>query len=405
MPELMMQTILSVFACLSLLALAPSCSCIDGKVVVGYFTDWSHYRPGAGSYDIKKIDVCKTPCTHLVYSFAKYDHKKNGLLIEDMAQGLVPILTGCAKEGKTILLAFGGWTYSTAEQLSPLFESEQVIDEFIVNAHKFIKDNNFHGLDMDLEYPGYYQATTKSPGDHDKKMFSYLLKGLKKKFQADKFLLTVAVSANPEVVDVSYEVDVLNLNADWIGLMAYDYYSYRDNKTGLCAPFTNQLGETRPWNVQDSVQYWLDKGLCPDKVVLGMPLYGKSFKLADINSNGIGAPANREPDAGKFTGEVGVLSFQEICIHIEQDDWTEVYLEHVGAYAYNDQGDWVGYDSVESLIEKTKFILEKQLKGAMFWELGFDDFNNQCGCGLYPMLTAFQETLKGRRAKVCPGDD
>ena len=45
-----------------------------------------------------------------------------------------------------------------------------------------------------------------------------------------------------------------------------------------------------------------------------------------------------------------------------------------GPYAY--KGDqWVGYDTIDYVKEKAKYILDNELGGAMFWDLSTDDFN------------------------------
>ena len=40
-----------------------------------------------------------------------------------------------------------------------------------------------------------------------------------------------------------------------------------------------------------TINYWLDNGLEKEKLILGMPFYGQSFKLASANNNGLNAKA------------------------------------------------------------------------------------------------------------------
>ena len=45
-----------------------------------------------------------------------------------------------------------------------------------------------------------------------------------------------------------------------------------------------------------------------------------------------------------------------------------------GPYAYKGN-QWVGYDSIEYVKKKAQYIIDKDLGGAMFWDLSTDDFN------------------------------
>lgn len=61
-----------------------------------------------------------------------------------------------------------------------------------------------------------------------------------------------------------------------------------------------------------SVNYWLDKGASPDKLVVAVPAYGRSFTLINTQNTSIGAPANTSGLAGPFTREPGVLAYYEV---------------------------------------------------------------------------------------------
>lgn len=59
------------------------------------------------------------------------------------------------------------------------------------------------------------------------------------------------------------------------------------------------------------MQQWLQKGAPANKLILGMPTYGRSFTLASSDS-GVGAPATGPGAPGPFTKEAGVLSYYEV---------------------------------------------------------------------------------------------
>ena len=63
------------------------------------------------------------------------------------------------------------------------------------------------------------------------------------------------------------------------------------------------------------MQYWHDGGMPKDKIIIGMPSYGRSFTLADPNNNGLGAPATGAGINGSYTREHGFLAYYEVSFN------------------------------------------------------------------------------------------
>ena len=97
---------------------------------------------------------------------------------------------------------------------------------------------------------------------------------------------------------------------------------------------------------------------------------------------------------GKFTREKGFLSYYEICTKILKDGWTKKWSdEQKVPYAYGDN-EWVGYEDVNSLRIKARYILDKDLAGAMFWSLSLDDFSGAfCNEGKYPLINTVRNEI------------
>ena len=68
-----------------------------------------------------------------------------------------------------------------------------------------------------------------------------------------------------------------------------------------------------------TINYWLDNGLEKDKLILGMPFYGQTFKLANANDNGLNAKAFGGATGGEFTKSEGFLSYYEV-IQVNQTE-------------------------------------------------------------------------------------
>jgi len=63
-----------------------------------------------------------------------------------------------------------------------------------------------------------------------------------------------------------------------------------------------------------AANYWIHRGATPDKVNIGLPLYGRSFTLRDRSVRGVGAAASDAGRAGRFTQENGYLAFYEVTV-------------------------------------------------------------------------------------------
>ena len=65
----------------------------------------------------------------------------------------------------------------------------------------------------------------------------------------------------------------------------------------------------------------------------------------------------------------------------------------MGPYAY--QGDqWVSFDDVASVRQKSEYVKTMELAGAMVWALDLDDFHNRCGHEEYPLLKSINRVLR-----------
>ena len=63
-----------------------------------------------------------------------------------------------------------------------------------------------------------------------------------------------------------------------------------------------------------AVNQWIGLGADSRKLVLGIPNYGRSFKLASSSNWGIGASAGGTAMSGPFTKESGYLGYNEVRI-------------------------------------------------------------------------------------------
>jgi len=95
--------------------------------------------------------------------------------------------------------------------------------------------------------------------------------------------------------------------------MTYDFHGQWEKKTGHVAPlYFHEEDDFYYFNANYSVNYWIQQGADRKKIVMGMPLYGQSFTLANPNEHGLNAPSVGGGTAGEFTRASGFLSYYEV---------------------------------------------------------------------------------------------
>jgi len=370
-----------------------------GMKVVCYFTNWAWYRPGLGKYVPEDIDP--DLCTHINYGFAVLDKVKLIIKIHDswadVDNEFFKRVAAMKKKGSKVLLALGGWNDSLGDHYHRLVKSKSARKNFIEEALKFIQKYDFDGLDLDWEYPVCWQTKCRDDAKSDKQDFLSLVIELKDVFKPHGLMVTAALSPNPKIIDLAYDLKELNKHLDLFNIMTYDYYGAWDKQTGHHSPLKHHPNHTHPeFSAETTMRHYAEGGVDKSKLVMGMPTYGRMFTVKDQSENFIGAKASAG-NAGEFTRSPGFTSYYEICRYIQKDGYKVVRDEEnrMGPYAFKGN-QWVGYEDVESIRVKSEYIQKEGYGGGMIWALDLDDFNGFfCGQGRYPLLSEINRVLRG----------
>ncbi|XP_057871267.1 nod factor hydrolase protein 1 isoform X2 [Cryptomeria japonica] len=308
--------------------------------------------------------------SHILYAFA--DMNEQTFQVEE--QDLMGEFTTTVQQKnpcvKTLISIGGGGSNSTAFALMATNPIRRAV--FIKSAIALARRHAFHGLDLDWEFPS---NTTEM--ENLGKLFSEWRHAINLESRSSgrpPLLLSAAVYyAHSFVVygeHRSYPSASIAQNLDWVNVMCFDYHgSWDTSATGAHAALYDSSS-----NISTSygISSWVESGIPPEKVVMGMPLYGKSWVLKSQNQTGIGAPAVAAGPKQNLSDESGIMFYSEITDFIRDTHATEVFdTESVSTYCYVGEL-WVGYDNQDSVAAKVKFAKQKGLLGYFFWAISQD---------------------------------
>nr|XP_031831642.1 acidic mammalian chitinase-like [Nomia melanderi] len=324
-------------------------------------------------WELRPSHIDPNLCTHIIVGFASVvnctlDLGNNSSIYKDVValKNVQPELRVMISVGGSNELHLG---------FSEMVKNHTNRKRFIKSVLNVTKSFGFDGLDLDWEFPAWLGAD-----DREKIHFTQLLQEIRREFQRaqETLILSVAVAAPQAIVDQSYEVAEMAKYLDFVNLMSYDYHFYvwYYPITGLNAPLfplSTESGYLSTLNVNFSAHYWLAKGMPKEKLVIGIPTYGHTYKLDNPLNHGLFAPTS---GFGKL-GDMGFVSYFEVCQFLQNGAQSIFVNESKVPYAYK-ASEWISFDDIASVYYKAKWILANNFGGAMILSLNADDWNFTC---------------------------
>lgn len=372
------------------------------KKIVCYVGTWSVYRPGSGSFNIEHIEP--SLCTHLMYAF--FGIKEDGTiriidpyldLEENWGRGHIKRFNELKLQYPNLktMAAVGGWN-ERSQPFSVVAASPVLRQRFIKDSIKFCKKYKFDGIDLDWEYPGQRDGNELV----DRENHATWLEEIRREFDREGLLLSAAVASAEFSASKSYDIPRVSAALHFINVMTYDMHGSWDPYTGFNSPLYKGPKDVtdlqKQLNVNSSIHYWIEQGAPKEKIVMGIPSYGRTFTLADANDNGIEAPASGPGKAGQYSQEAGMIGYNELCEKFLTEKWQITCSEEQEVCYATSGNQWISFEDVKSVAIKMNYFSQMQLGGVMIWSLETDDFRGVCHDSRYALMSVIYEHIYGQ---------
>ncbi len=340
------------------------------KVVAYYYCGYDNNIPPS------KINYKNL--THIIESFAWPN--ANGSI--GLTQGLPnsTLINDAHNANVKVLVSFGG--SGNSSEFAAMASDSASRATFVKNVVNLLAKYEFDGVDLDWEYPTFRQGG----------LLTQLVKDLRNAFDTtsaskrlnEKWLIAMAVPATSYNSAGFQYANLINY-VDWFSVMTYDFYGSWSSVAGNNAPmFESVLDPDQAGSCYSSIEYILSTGIPPEKMLLGVPFYGKQF-----NASGLYKP---------YTGNVPDLNYSQIVDSINTGEWNYYWDDQsMVPYLINKSSTkFITYDDTASIKIKTDTVKSMGLGGIMIWALGLDAdaaYNE-------PLLNVIGNTLFGNPTAV-----
>ncbi|KAI0178991.1 glycoside hydrolase family 18 protein [Hypoxylon sp. FL1284] len=244
-----------------------------------------------------------------------------------------------------VTLSIGG---GASNETYPVVASDALLrDNFARSVRDLVEASGLDGIDINWTYPMDPQQGAD---------FVALLAAVRTHLSDEHFFMTAALPAGRAILQ---NIDIAQAAAylDFVNLEAYDFCGPWSHRSGHHAQlYSMSKDET---SGSSGVSYLIAHGCPTRKILLGIPLYGRSFL-------GVSGPGHRYKGAG---GEDGAFEYNTL----PRKNTKETVDKRVGAAScVGGDGGFVTYDNPETVKMKAAYCKQKGLGGLFYWT-GTDD--------------------------------
>ncbi len=309
------------------------------KMVFSYFRD-NGYCDNFVNKDYKKIDV-------LNYAFGKI---VDGNLDVSHLENLSKVLE-LRKKGLKVVIVLDGVSKETREKFIEISNTKETREKFANSVYQCLEEYQLDGIDLDWEFPEGIEQINN---------FTYLCKDIKEKLMEcpRKLILSSAIIGTN--VEKHYDLKELNKYLDYLHIMTYNMgdnrYASHNSPLKSSAMFKDSM--------ESALDNCLRNGFDGEKIVLGIPFYVKTGKLA--SSSPILGQKYIENSYKSVSNNIFLNDYSK------RNNFKEYFDEECLAYYSFDGETFTSFENEESVRRKCEYIIEKGICGVMFWDYGHD---------------------------------
>lgn len=307
------------------------------------------------AHDLKLRDEDAHALDQLNYSFALI---KDGRADGSHWMGLKKVQTFLKRNPEVDgVLSIGGWG---ADGFSDACLTQEGRRQLADSLLALMDECGFVGIDVDWEYPGVPGTGIVSREEDVENWYALLAllrEGLdvRERLHGREYFLSVALGAGDGQLAV-LEPERLAELIDQAVVMAYDLAGF-DRITGHHSALYPE--EDRPLSGARAVKTLVDGGLPAEKILLGMPAYGRVWRQVSGGGDGLGQRANT---SGNKT-----ISFDEL-LRLEEQGYTRYFDEKAKVPWWFDGSTYVSGDDDRSIDYKGKWVVDNGLQGIAVWQ-------------------------------------
>ncbi len=278
-----------------------------------------------------------------------------------------------------VLVSIGGWTLSNN---FPGIAADSIKRTYFASeCTRLLQLYNFDGIDLDWEYPGFAEHNgTPLDGAN----FTLLVQEVRDSIDAlglltgKDYLLSSCFSADPQKMEI---IEWTNLipELDMFNMMTYDFFGAWSSLSNHNSPLYPPVVGNPVFNI-DSTFYYVTQvhGVPSSMVNIGIPFYGRSV----TGCTGLHQSNSGSPDGSTFWEDEGSPLYYNILNKMNQFSsyWdTTAQVPYLLGNAINT---FVSYDNEQSVALKAEYILNKNARGVIIWELTGDYLETTPGSGI-----------------------
>ena len=331
------------------------------KIIVGYVPG---YR---GSLDGLSIDANKL--THINYAFVDVQDSMAWLTNIETDTVNFRILNKLKKVNPElkILISIGGWSWSG--NFSDAVLTLSSTQKFAKTSVEIVANNNLDGVDIDWEYPGQ-RGDDNVFRPEDKQNYTRMFKLIREELDelskktGKYYELTTAVGASYKYIEHT-EMNKAAKYLDYVNLMTYDFYTSGDS-AGHHSNLYPPEDYEKDASADKSFKIFIEAGVPAEKLVMGLPFYGRSWIMKSADKHGINMPVEGRARAGGYTYIKDSL--------VDKKGFARHWDENAKApYLFNaETNQLIVYDDEESVKLKCEYAIDHNMGGMMFWQYARD---------------------------------